>query len=151
LYALPNRKESANGALAEVSIRVPNAIVCLLSALRVHELTTQAPFEVWLAIPHKARAPKMDYPPLRVIRFSGKALTDGVELHKVDGTVVRVTNVARTVVDCFKFRNKVGLDVALEALHEAWKEKRVSMDELWLYSTQCRVSKIMRPYMESLR
>ncbi len=150
LYAIPDRPVSEHGALAEVARKHPQAIVCLLSALRLHELTTQSPFEVWLAIPNKARAPKMDYPPLRVVRFSGDALTEGIEEHIIDGVPVRVTNVARTVADCFKFRNKIGLDVALEALQEAWRAKRVSMDELWRYATLCRVANVMRPYMESL-
>jgi len=150
LYALPDRPVSEHNALAEVARKHPQAIVCLLSALRFHDLTTQSPFEVWLAIPNKARAPKMDYPPLRVVRFSGAALTRGVEDHVIDGVPVRVTSVARTVADCFKFRNKIGLDVALEALQEAWRAKRVSMDELWRYATLCRVANVMRPYMESL-
>ncbi len=150
LYALPDRPVSEHGALAEVARRHPQAIVCLLSALRLHELTTQAPFEVWLAIPNKARAPRMDYPPLRIVRFSGAALTDGVEEHILDGVPVRVTSVARTVADCFKFRTKIGIDVALEALQEAWRAKRVSMDELWRYATLCRVANVMRPYMEGL-
>jgi len=150
LYALPDRPVSEHNALAEVARRHPQAIVCLLSALRFHDLTTQSPFEVWLAIPNKARAPKMDYPPLRIVRFSGTALTHGVEDHVIDGVPVRVTGVARTVADCFKFRNKIGLDVALEALQEAWRAKRVSMDELWRYATLCRVANVMRPYMESL-
>jgi predicted transcriptional regulator of viral defense system len=150
LYARPDRKVSEHGTLAEVARKHPQAIVCLLSALRVHDLTTQSPFEVWLAIPNKARPPKMDYPPLRVMRFSGTLLSDGVEEHQIDGVTVRVTNVARTVADCFKFRNKIGLDVALEALQEAWLAKRLSMDELWRYATLCRVANVMRPYMESL-
>lgn len=150
LYAIPESTVSAQGALAEVAIKYPQAIICLLSALRLHELTTQAPFEVWLAIPNKARAPKIDYPALRVVRFSGSALTDGIEEHTIDGVSVRVTNIARTVADCFKFRNKIGLDVALEALQEAWNTKRTSMDELWRYANVCRVANVMRPYMESL-
>ena len=150
LYALPNRQSSEHNSLAEVASKYPDGIICLLSALRIHELTTQSPFEVWLAIPHKGRAPKIDYPPLRIIRFSGKALTEGIEEHSVDGVTVKVSNVARTVVDCFKFRNKIGLDVALEALREAWDSKRASMDELWRYATMFRVANIMRPYMESL-
>jgi len=150
LYTLPDRAISEHNALAEVARKHPQAIICLLSALRFHDLTTQSPFEVWLAIPNKARAPKMDYPPLRIVRFSGAALTHGVEDHVVDGVSVRVTSVARTVADCFKFRNKIGLDVALEALQEAWRAKRVSMDELWRYATLCRVANVMRPYMESL-
>lgn len=150
LYALPDRPISEHNALAEVARKHPQAIICLLSALRFHDLTTQSPFEVWLAIPNKARSPKMDYPALRIMRFSGAALTHGVEDHVVDGVSVRVTSVARTVADCFKFRNKIGLDVALEALQEAWRTKRVNMDELWRYATLCRVANVMRPYMESL-
>lgn len=150
LYSLPDRQVSGQGALAEVAQKHPQSIVCLLSALRVHELTTQSPFEVWIAISNKARAPKMDYPPLRIVRFSGAALTDGIEQHTIDGVSVRVTDIARTVVDCFKFRNKIGLDVALEALREAWREKRVRMDDLWRYAKLYRVDNVMRPYMESL-
>ncbi len=152
LSAIPDRAVPEHRALslAEVARKNPHAIACLLSALRVHELTTQSPFEVWLAIPNKARAPKMDYPPLRIVRFSGAALTEGIEEHSVDGVPVRVTNVARTVADCFKFRNKIGLDVALEALQEAWRAKRVSMDELWRFAELCRVANVMRPYLESL-
>jgi predicted transcriptional regulator of viral defense system len=150
LYARPDRTVSEHGTLAEVARKHPQAIVCLLSALRVHDLTAQSPFEVWLAIPNKARAPKLEYPPLRIMRFSGAALTEGIEDHQVDGVTVRVTNVARTVADCFKFRNKIGLDVAMEALQEAWANKRISMDELWRYATLCRVANVMRPYMESL-
>jgi predicted transcriptional regulator of viral defense system len=136
--------------MAEVARRHPQAVVCLLSALRLHGLTTQSPFELWLAIPNKSRAPKIDYPPLRIVRFSGVGLTDGVEEHRIDGVAVRVTSVARTVADCFKFRNKIGLDVALEALREALAERRVTMDELWRCAVQCRVANVMRPYMESL-
>jgi predicted transcriptional regulator of viral defense system len=150
LYAIPDRAVSEHGALSEVARKHPQAIVCLLSALRLHELTTQSPFEVWLAIPNKARAPKMDYPPLRIVRFSGAALTEGVEEHLIDGVPVRVTNVARPVAECFKYRNKIGLDVALEALREAWKGKRVGMDELWQFAKLCRVANVMRPYLESL-
>ena len=150
LYARPDRTVSEHGTLAEIARKHPQTIVCLLSALRVHDLTTQSPFEVWLAIPNKARAPKMEYPPLRIVRFSGASLTEGIEEHQIDGVTVRVTNVARTVADCFKFRNKIGLDVAMEALQESWRAKRVRMDELWRYATLCRVANVMRPYMESL-
>jgi len=150
LYSLPQRSVSEHDAMTVVAHKYPSGIVCLLSALRFHELTTQAPFEVWLAIPNKARAPKLDYPPLRIVRFSDKALSDGIEEHNFEGIPVRVTNVARTVVDCFKFRNKIGLDVALEALSESWRSKRVNMDELWHYAVLYRVSNVMRPYIESL-
>ena len=150
LYATPGRPASEHGSMAEVARKHPQAIVCLLSALRVHGLTTQSPFELWVAIPNKSRTPRIDYPPLRVFRFSGVGLTDGVEKHLIDGVVVRVTSVARTVAYCFKFRNKIGLDLALEALREAWAARRVTMDELWRYAVQCRVANVMRPYMESL-
>jgi len=150
LYSLPNRPISEHSALAEVASKHPNTIICLLSALRFHDLTTQSPFEVWIAIPNKARAPRMDYPPLRIVRFSGMALTEGIEKHRIDGVTIQVTNIPRTIADCFKFRNKIGLDVALEALREAWQAKRVNMDELWHYATLCRVANVMRPYLESL-
>ena len=150
LYGLPGRPVSAHGSLAEVARRVPKGVVCLLSALRFHGLTTQAPFEVWLAIENKSIAPKLDYPPLRIVRFSGAALTEGVEDHAVDGVTIRVTGVAKTVADCFKYRNKIGLDVALEALREAWRGKRMTSDDLWHYAKVCRVANVMRPYMDSL-
>lgn len=150
LYGLPGREVSAHGSLAEVARKVPKGLVCLLSALRFHGLTTQAPFEVWLAIENKAIAPKFGYPPLHIVRFSGAALTEGVEEHIVDGVAVRVTGVAKTVADCFKYRNKIGLDVALEALREAWHEKRMTSDDIWRYAKVCRVANVMRPYLESL-
>lgn len=150
LYGLPGRPVSAHGVLAEVASRVPKGVVCLLSALRFHGVTTQAPFEVWLAIENKAIAPKLDYPPLRIVRFSGAALTEGVEVHVVDGVMVRVTGVPKTVADCFKYRNKIGLDVALEALREAWREKSMTSEDLWRYAKVCRVANVMRPYLESL-
>jgi predicted transcriptional regulator of viral defense system len=124
--------------------------VCLLSALRFHGLTTQAPFEVWLALDRKARAPRGGSPSLRIVRMSGRALTTGVAEHRVEGVPVRVFNPAKTVADCFKYRNKIGLDVALEALRDAWRQRRVTMDELWRYAQVCRVSTVMRPYLESL-
>jgi len=150
LYGLPSRKVSAYGTLAEVALRAPKGVICLLSALRVHELTTQAPFEVWLAIDNKAAVPKIAYPPLRVVRFSGPALTEGVEKHEIDGVIVHVTSVAKTVTDCFKFRNKIGLDVAIEALREAWNSKRMTSDQLWHFAKIDRVANVMRPYMDSL-
>jgi predicted transcriptional regulator of viral defense system len=150
LYALPQRKASEFASFAEVASKHPQALVCLLSALAFHGLTTQAPFEVWIAVDNKARAPKMPYPPLRVARFSGSALTEGVELHNIEGAPVKITSVSKTIADCFKYRNKIGLDVVMEALKEAWSAKRVSMDELWHYGQICRVQNVMRPYLEGL-
>ena len=150
LYALPDRPFSENGALAEVLAKSEHGVVCLISALRFHELTTQQSSEIWLAIPHKAHPPKLDYPPLRIVHMSGEAMTAGIESTNVAGASVRVFCVAKTVADCFKFRNKLGLDVALEALNEAWAARRVTMDELWRYAQICRVANVMRPYMEAL-
>jgi predicted transcriptional regulator of viral defense system len=150
LYALPDHTGSEQHQLAEVAIRTPRGVFCLLTALRFHQLTTQSPHEIWLAIPNKGHPPKIAYPPLRVVRFSGAALTEGVEEHAVDGVVIRVYSVAKTVADCFKYRNKIGLDVALEALRECRREKRATNDELWRYAKVCRVADVMRPYMESV-
>ncbi|WIM04514.1 MAG: type IV toxin-antitoxin system AbiEi family antitoxin domain-containing protein [Candidatus Nitricoxidivorans perseverans] len=150
LYALPDRSVSEHATLAEVARKHPRAVVCLLSALRFYDLTTQSPFQVWLAIPNKARAPRIDYPPPRIVRFSDPLLIEGVEEHPIDGVPVRITGIARTVADCFKYRNKIGLDVALEALRDAWTGRRVGMDELWQFAKLCRVANVMRPYLESL-
>jgi predicted transcriptional regulator of viral defense system len=150
LYALPDHVQSAQHQLAEVALRSPQGVFCLLTALRFHNFTTQAPFEVWLAIPNKARTPKIDYPPLRIVRFSGQGLTEGIETHLVDGVAIRIYSAAKTVADCFKYRNKLGLDVALEALRECRRSKLATNDELWRYAGVCRVTNVMRPYMESI-
>ena len=150
IYSLPNKQVSAHRSLAEVALRVPRGVVCLLSALRVHEIGTQAPFEVWLALPGNVVAPRLDQPALRIVRMSESTLTEGVERVTVDGIAVPVFCAAKTVADCFKYRNKIGLDVALEALHEGWRLKRFTMDELSRYATINRVANVMRPYLESL-
>ena len=150
LYRLADSDVTEFHSLAEVSKRVPQGIVCLLSALRFHNLTTQAPFEVWLALPTQARRPQTTELPIHVVHFSGDALTAGVEEHTIEGVPVRVYNPAKTVADCFKYRNKIGLDVALEALRETWRERRATMDDLWRYGRVCRVANVMRPYLESL-
>ena len=136
--------------LAEVCQQAPHGVICLLSALRFHNLTTQSPAEVWLAIGIKARAPKAETLPLRCVRFSPAALTAGVEEHLVEGVRVRVYDPAKTVVDCFKYRNKIGLDVALEALAAGWRERCFSIDQLWRYAGICRMTNVMRPYLEAL-
>lgn len=150
VYSLPQRSISAHRSLAEVAIRVPQGVVCLLSALRFHEIGTQAPFEVWLAIPQTMPAPRLKRPALRVVRMSGAALAEGIERVEVDGVSVRVFSPAKTVADCFKYRNKIGLDVALEALGEAWRARKLTMDELWRCATIDRVQNVMRPYLEAL-
>lgn len=150
MYALPGKPISAQRSLAEVSLRAPRGVICLLSALRVHEIGTQAPFEVWLALPPGVAAPRTAGPSLRVLRMSGAALSEGIERIKIDGVPVPVFCIAKTVADCFKFRNKIGLDVALEALRETWRARKASVDELWRYARADRVSNVMRPYMEAL-
>ncbi len=150
LYVLTAAKPTEHQSLAEACKRVPRGVICLLSALRFHNLTTQAPFEVWMAIDVKSRRPKVDNPPLRIVRFSGKALTYGVERHRIGGVAVKVTAPAKTVADCFRYRHKMGLDVALEALRDAWRERRVTIDELTRAAKVCRVANVIRPYLESL-
>ncbi len=150
LYSVPEHSATEQHSYAGVLKRVPSGTLCLLSALRFHELTVQNPSAVWIAIPRNAWRPRPGDVELRVFRFSGKALTSGVEVHQVEGVSVRVTSVARTVADCFKYRNKIGTDVALEALHEGWRKKRFVMDELWRYAKLDRITKIILPYLETL-
>lgn len=150
LYVLPGSGITEHHSLAEVCKRVPNGVICLLSALRFHELTTQAPFEVWLAIGEKAWRPRLAYPPLRIVHFSKASLGSGIEEHQIEGVMVHVYSPAKTVADCFKYRNKIGLDVAIEALRECWRARRCTMDDLWRYADVCRVQNVMRPYLESV-
>jgi predicted transcriptional regulator of viral defense system len=136
--------------LAEVAKRVPKGVFCLLTALRFHGLGTQNPREVWLAVDRRAGIPRVDFTPVRTVRISGAALTDGIEGHHVDGVRVRVTTPARTVVDCFKFRNKIGVDVAVEALRDYRRLRKGTADDLWHHAKQLRLAKVMRPYWDSL-
>jgi predicted transcriptional regulator of viral defense system len=150
LYAHANAKVTQHHTLVEAAKRVPLGVVCLLSALRFHGLTTQSPHEVWIAIDVKARKPVTGRPPLRIVRFSGGAVTFGVEKHVIEGVEVRLTSREKTVADCFKYRNKIGLDVALEALRGYLRAKRRSVDDLVRAAEICRVAKIMRPYLEGI-
>ena len=150
VYSLPDRPASEHRSLAEVAIRVPRGVVCLASALNVHEIGTQLPHAVWLALPRQTVSPRIDTPSLRIIRMSGSSLIEGIDKFVADGVEVRVFNAAKTVADCFKFRNKIGLDVALEALHDGWRKRRFTMDELWRYAVVNRVANVMRPYLESV-
>lgn len=149
LYVLPNADLSEHHTLAEACKRIPHGVVCLLSALRFHGLTTQSPFEVWMAIDVKARKPRVTAPPLHIVRFSRAALRFGMEERSVEGVTVRVTSPAKTVADCFKYRNKLGLEVAVEALKD-YRRTRKSLDELWKAAGVCRVASVMRPYLDAL-
>ncbi len=153
LYALAGAQASAQRSLAEVALRAPRGVICLLTALRVHEVGTQSPFQVWLALPPGITPPNIRQPRLRIVRMSGASLTEGVEIVKVDGVEVRVFSAAKTIADCFKFRNKIGLDVALEALREGWRRReatKVTMQALWHYAKVDRVANVMRPYLEGM-
>ncbi|MBN9641708.1 MAG: type IV toxin-antitoxin system AbiEi family antitoxin domain-containing protein [Achromobacter sp.] len=150
VYARPDQPLSEHISLAEVALRVPRGVICLLSALRIHELGTQAPHQIWLAIPQNSPAPRFDRPALRPVRMSGQALTEGIQSMRIDGLDVPVFNAAKTIADCFKYRNKIGIDVALEALRDGWEQRKVTLDELSHYADIDRVSNVMRPYMESV-
>ena len=150
VYRLPERPLTEHHGLVLASAAVPQGAICLLSALQFHGIGTQLPSDVWIAIDRRAHYPSLKYPPLRVVRYTGAALTEGVVSHRIEGQAVRVYNIAKTLADCFKYRNKIGIDVALEALREAWRARRFSMDELDHYARICRVQRVMQPYLEGL-
>jgi predicted transcriptional regulator of viral defense system len=150
LYSIPGAESTEHHTVALVSKQIPRAIVCLLSALQFHNLTSQNPYQVWIAINRTARRPRAPELPIRIVRFSGVALTEGIEDHMLEGVTVRVYGIAKTVADCFKYRNKIGLDVALESLRECLRERRCTSDELWHYAKICRVANVMRPYLEAI-
>ena len=149
VYALADSSVTEHHTLAVAVKLVPRGVVCLLSALRFHTLTTQDPHEIWMAIDFKARKPSIEYPRLRVVRFSGRALVEGVETHVIEGIEVRVYSAAKTVADCFKYRNKIGVDVAIEALRNALRTRKATVDEIHRFAKLCRVANVMRPYLES--
>lgn len=150
VYRLPDHPLTEHHGLTMAGVVIPHGVICLLSALQFHGIGTQLPSQIWIAIDRRARRPALKYPPLRVVRYSGAALTEGVESHRIEGQTVRVYNVAKTVADCFKYRNKIGLDVALEALREARRAKKASADALWRYAKINRVANVMRPYLEAV-
>ena len=149
-YRLSARPLTEHHGLAIVGAAVPQGVICLLSALQFHGIGTQLPSQVWIAIDRRARRPVLKYPPLRVLRYTGAALTEGIGLHRMEGRRVRVYGVAKTLADCFKYRHKIGLDVALEALRDAWRTRRFTMDDLDRYAGICRVRRVMKPYLEAM-
>jgi predicted transcriptional regulator of viral defense system len=150
IYIAEDHDVTAEHSLALVAKRVPGGVVCLLSALRLHGLTTQLPREVWLALPEKARRPRIEYPRLRIARFSGPALTEGIETRSIEGVDVRVYSAAKTVADCFKYRNKVGVDVAVEALKDYTRRHRGGAAQLARFARICRVARIIQPYLDAI-
>jgi predicted transcriptional regulator of viral defense system len=150
VYVAADQDLGAHQTLAEAAKRVPKGVISLLSALRFHEIWTQSPHQVWMAIDRKAALPKIEELPIEIVRFSGPALNEGVEEHDIGSVTIKVYSPAKTVADCFKYRNKIGLDIALEALEDAWQQNKVTVDELWKYARICRVANVMRPYMEAI-
>ena len=150
IYTLPDAAVTERHTYAEVAKRVPEAVLCLLSALAFHEITTQSPASVWIALGKGARKPAIVSPSLRVIRLTEPSLSEGIEKQSVEGVTVRVYSAAKTVADCFKFRNKIGLDIAIEALKDCLRQKKATVNEIYCYAKICRVSNVIRPYMEAL-
>ena len=146
----PDYELTEHHGLVLAAAAAPSGVICLLSALQFHLIGTQLPRQVWMALDRGVRKPAIEYPPLRVVRFSGEALAAGVEEHTLEGQTVRVYSVAKTLADCFKYRNKIGLDVALEALNDAWRDRRFQISEIEHYARICRVRNVMRPYLEAI-
>jgi len=150
LYILKGTSLGEHYSTALVAKQVPEGVLCLLSALAFHGLTTQSPHEVWIALDNKSWQPKVDTVSLRLIRYSGKSFSHGVEKHIIGGVPLKVYCIPKTIADCFKFRNKIGLDVAIEALREGYRLKKCTIDQVWYFSKMCRVTRIIQPYMEML-
>ena len=150
VYRLPERQGAEHESLATIAVKVPQAVFCLLTALQIHQLTTQLPRQVWIAMPQGSHTPKMDYPPVKMVQFSGEAYAQGIEVVCADQVELPVYGVAKTIADCFKHRNKVGLDVAIEALREALATNKTTANDLWRFAKICRVANVMRPYLESI-
>ncbi len=150
IYVVAGHMPTAAHTLAHVAKRVPEGVFCLLTALRLHGLTTQSPAEVWLALPGKARRPRLDHPRLRIARFAGEALTEGIEQRQAEGVTLRVYSAAKTVADCFKYRNKIGIDVAVEALRDFTRRYRGGATDLAHFARICRVSRVMQPYLDAI-
>lgn len=150
LYRLANARPLGNPDLVAVGLKFPGAVVCLISALSFHDITTEIPHEIYLALPRGSEPPRIDHPPLRTFWFTGKAFTEGIEVHHVDRVPVRIYSAEKTLADCFKYRNKIGLDVALEALKLYKARKGTDVDALMRFAEICRVAKVMRPYLEAL-
>ena len=150
LYRLADLPPLGNPDLVSVSLKIPNGVICLISALAYHEITTQVPHEVYVALERGTEAPRLNHPPLRVFWFSEESFTVGIEKHKIDSVPVRIYSPEKTIADCFKYRNKIGLDIAIEALKLYRERKRFKRDDLVKFSQVCRVGKIMRPYLEAL-
>ncbi len=150
VYRLADKEAVSDPDLFTVAARVPKGVICLISALSYHDMTTQIPHKVYIALERKTESPRLDYPPLAVHRFSGKAFHTGIEKHRIDGVEIKVYSPEKTLADCFKFRNKIGMDVVLEALKLYRSRKRLNMKDISYYARICQVENVMRPYLEAL-
>lgn len=150
LYQLPNAQVDAAHVLAEAAVLVPKGIVCLISALQYHALTLQMPSAVWMALERTAWKPTISYPPVRFVRFSGWAMTEGVERYAIQSHNVLITNPVRTITDCFRYRNKIGIDVAMEGLREGIRQQKCTPDQLWQCAKKAHIWTVMRPYVETV-
>ncbi|MDQ5988416.1 MAG: hypothetical protein CSYNP_04176 [Syntrophus sp. SKADARSKE-3] len=149
LYRFTDKPTLGNPDLATVAMKIPKGVVCLISALSFHEMTTEIPHEIYLALPRGTEPPRLGHPPLRIFWFSASTFDAGIEQHDVDGIPIKIYNPEKTLADCFKYRNKIGMDVVLEALKLYRQRKRVEIDRLIHYARLCRVEKVMRPYLEA--
>jgi predicted transcriptional regulator of viral defense system len=149
LYRLADLRPLSNQDLITVSLRIPHGVVCLISALAFHDITSQVPHEVYIAVERVSRPPKVDYPPVRVFRFTGEAFKSGIKSHNTEGVSLRVYSAEKTIADCFKYRNKLGLDTAIEALRLYRERKRFKVDDLMRFARVCRVENVIRPYVEA--
>lgn len=150
VYRMADAEPPANPDLSTVAARAPKGVVCLISALAFHEMTTQIPHQVWLALARGSRSPRISHPPLRVLWFTGPAFAEGIETHRIDGVAVRVYSPEKTLADCFKYRRKIGIDVAVEALRLYRSNRKLNVRAILHFAELCRVERVMRPYLESL-
>ncbi len=150
LYMLEESDITANHSFVEVSCKIRKAVICLISALQFHDIGTQLPNKIWIAIPRTNTKPNFTNPPLNINWYSGRAYTEGIEIKVIEGIPVKIYNIPKTIADCFKFRNKIGMEVAIESLKECVREKKVNTEDIMYYASICRVSNIIKPYMESI-
>ena len=150
LYSIADNNFNEMQDFLEVAVKVPRGVLCLLSALRFHELTTQNPFEVWLAIENKMRTPKVETVPVRFFRFAPAVYEAGIEIHRIEGVEIKVYSAAKTVADCFRYQSTVGFDVAIEALRDAWEKRKATMDELYNFAEVRNIKNKMLPYLRTL-
>ena len=150
LYRLTDLPPLGNPDLVSVSLKIPNGVICLISALAYHEITTQVPHEIYVALERGTEPPRLSHPPIQIFWFSRQAFTTGIQTYKIDGVPVRIYSPEKTIADCFKYRNKIGLDTAIEALKLYREKKRFKADDLMKFARACRVEKIIRPYLEAL-